>query len=91
MCTKKNIYVSLLDKHKPCLHKPLEIIIVFTVGQKTVFCFDVCLVGKNNSLTMILTLFFILLHHVKLFVFLLASEEFSTRHATTHLIRLTGI
>lgn len=76
MCTKKNLSVSFLDKHKPCLYKPLEIITVFTVGQKAVFCFDVCLVGKNSILTMILTLFFISLHHVEFFVLPLSSEEF---------------
>lgn len=76
MCTRKNIYVSSLDKHKPCLYKPLEIIIAFTAGQKAVFCFDVCLVGKNNILTMILTLFFISLPHVEHFVILIPSEDF---------------
>lgn len=76
MCTKKNINVSSLDKHKSCLCKPLEIIIAFTVGQKAVFYFDVCLVGKNNILNMILTLFFIGLPHVEHFVMLIPSEDF---------------
>lgn len=75
-CALRKTFVSILDKHQPCLYQPLEIIIVFTVGQKAVFCFDVCLIGKNSLLTMILTSFIINFHHVELCVLLLPSEEF---------------
>jgi hypothetical protein len=69
-------HASLLDKHKLCLYKPLEIIIVLTVGLKAAFCFDVCLIRKHNIVTVILTSFFISSHHVELFILLIPCEEF---------------